>query len=330
MIELRDYQRDLLERVQKALEPANASVMMQLPTGGGKTVIAAHLLADYLTGGRKAVWLTHRKELVTQTIERLAGTNGVRAVHERRWAVGIPAPTTAGGVMVLMAQTVGRRVDETGVWSQYDEQDLMVIDEAHHATAKGWALAMKHWPGRIVGMTATPWRLSKKEGFDHLLHHTTGHYSEFQEGVAHPVFLSVDSDIQAMRQLGDEVAQLSALIEETEFEACGIVSAKKELAKEIVGKLERSGLADLLNEPLTEVQFNFKLSKDGMKLDVDNLLLNGELLKDVFFAAYPFRTGNVLDRLKALVEETEAAKSKTVTAESSNEPSRRGSGEVST
>ena len=44
MIELRDYQRDLLEQVQQALAPKGARVMMQLPTGGGKTIIAAHLL----------------------------------------------------------------------------------------------------------------------------------------------------------------------------------------------------------------------------------------------------------------------------------------------
>ena len=74
MIELRDYQKDLLERVQKALEPDNARVMMQLPTGGGKTVIAAHLLSSHLTGGRKAVWLTHRRELAGQTRRMLRET----------------------------------------------------------------------------------------------------------------------------------------------------------------------------------------------------------------------------------------------------------------
>ena len=44
----------------------------------------------------------------------------------------------------------------------------MVIDEAHHATAESWARAMKQWPGPVLGMTATPWRLSQREGFDHL------------------------------------------------------------------------------------------------------------------------------------------------------------------
>ena len=28
--------------------------------------------------------------------------------------------------------------------------------------------AIEQWPGRVIGLTATPWRLSKIEGFDHL------------------------------------------------------------------------------------------------------------------------------------------------------------------
>ena len=84
MIELRDYQRDLLEQVQKVLDPKKARIMVQLPTGGGKTVIAAHLLADYLVGGRKAVWITHRTELARQTRKMLNETTGVRAAYLER------------------------------------------------------------------------------------------------------------------------------------------------------------------------------------------------------------------------------------------------------
>ena len=168
MIELRDYQKDLLERVQKSLEPDKARVMMQLPTGGGKTVIAAHLLSSRLTGGRKAVWLTHRKELAGQTRRMLRETARIRVPPEKRWVGRSPAPHLMNGVMVLMAQTAALRAAESGVWSKYDEDDLMIIDEAHHATAKGYELAMKRWRGRVLGMTATPWRLSEREGFDHL------------------------------------------------------------------------------------------------------------------------------------------------------------------
>ena len=168
MVELRPYQRDLLQQVQTALAAdTKARVMMQLPTGGGKTVIAGALLADWLTDGRKAVWLTHRAELAEQTCRMLTDAH-ISAMTNVKWTPGTDAPAMSGGAVILMAQTVSRRTDSMEIWNGYNADDLMAIDEAHHAAAEGWERAMKQWPGRIVGMTATPWRLSKKEGFDHL------------------------------------------------------------------------------------------------------------------------------------------------------------------
>lgn len=168
MIELRDYQKDLLARVQSGLQPDKARVMMQLPTGGGKTVIAAHLLKNWLAPGRNSVWLTHRRELVSQTRKILYDTAGVRVWLANKWKPEKPAQSLSEGVIILMAQTVSRHSAASDVWSKYDHRDMMIIDEAHHATAEGYTRAMECWPGRIVGMTATPWRLSQKEGFDHL------------------------------------------------------------------------------------------------------------------------------------------------------------------
>ena len=141
--------------------------MLQLPTGGGKTRIAGELLSKWLTDGRKAVWLTHRKELAAQT-EGMLQEDGVPATSNMRWEPHTNAPTLVNGVVILMAQTVSRRTASAEVWDGYDSRDLMIIDEAHHATADGWARAMSQWPGPVLGMTATPWRLSKREGFDHL------------------------------------------------------------------------------------------------------------------------------------------------------------------
>ena len=167
MTELRDYQLDLLERVGDVLADAGVRIMMQLPTGGGKTHIAGELLSRWLEDGRKAVWLTHRKELATQT-EGMLREAGVPATANIRWTPRTNAPMIANGVVILMAQTVSHRNSNAEVWGGYNSSDLMIIDEAHHAAAGGWARAMKQWPGRIVGMTATPWRLSEKEGFDYL------------------------------------------------------------------------------------------------------------------------------------------------------------------
>ena len=168
MPQLRLYQQALLRQIQKTLAAdPKARLMLQLPTGGGKTIIASALLAQRLTEGRKAVWLTHRKELAEQT-RRMLTDAGVSAITNVNWTPGEDAPAKAGVAVILMAQTVGRRNARREVWNRYNPDDLLVIDEAHHAAADGWTRAMRQWPGPIVGMTATPWRLSEKEGFDHL------------------------------------------------------------------------------------------------------------------------------------------------------------------
>ena len=167
MAELRDYQQALLEQAVAGLIPSKVRVMLQLPTGGGKTHIAGALLRRWLHDGRKAVWLTHRTELADQTCGMLADA-GVSAISLKTWESGNDAPSVPNGVVILMAQTVGRRTSRMQIWGKYRGDDLLVIDEAHHATADGWERAIDQWPGRVIGLTATPWRLSVREGFDHL------------------------------------------------------------------------------------------------------------------------------------------------------------------
>lgn len=135
MPDLRDYQQQLLEQAEAALQPRDARVMLQLPTGGGKTLIAGALLRRWLPDGRKAVWLTHRKELAEQTCRMLQDDAGVPASNNIFWSVGNNAPHITNGVVILMAQTVGRRTNRMQIWGKYRGDDLLVIDEAHHATA---------------------------------------------------------------------------------------------------------------------------------------------------------------------------------------------------
>ena len=167
MVKLYQYQKDLLQRAEKALEAPDARVMLQLPTGGGKTRIAAALLDGWVRNGGKAAWLTHRHELSDQTCKEL-NKSGIPATNTLGWESYDLAPSKDRGVVVLMAQTVARRNSYEGVWDEYGSEDLLIIDEAHHATAPGWERAIHQWPGRVIGLTATPWRLVKNEGFNHL------------------------------------------------------------------------------------------------------------------------------------------------------------------
>ena len=91
--------------------------MLQLPTGGGKTIIAGALLTEWLAGGqRKAAWLTHRKELAAQTCGMLTDA-GVSAIANVNQTPGADAPAMAGGV-ILMAQTVSRPNIRRQVWGR--------------------------------------------------------------------------------------------------------------------------------------------------------------------------------------------------------------------
>lgn len=167
MTELRPYQRDLLQEAQRALAAPKARVMLQLATGGGKTRIAAALLAEWIRGGGKAAWLTHRRELSTQTRDVLSD-NGIWAANALNWGVDDPAPSATDGVVIEMVQTISRRNKHRSVWDEYGPKDLLVIDEAHHAPARGWERTIRQWPGPAIGLTATPWRIEKNLGFDHL------------------------------------------------------------------------------------------------------------------------------------------------------------------
>ena len=213
----------MLERAQSALNQSqNSRVMLQLPTGGGKTRIAGGLLSSWLKDGRKAVWLTHRRELAAQT-EGMLQEDHVSATKDIQWTPGTKAPPIPNGVVILMAQTVSRRTAGAEVWESYDSSDLMIIDEAHHATAEGWARAIKQWPGPVLGMTATPWRLSQREGFDHL----------FEELVCGPQVASLQSDgwlcnARVLSPPEDELIQGGQVDSTGEYSEPGIEEANRD------------------------------------------------------------------------------------------------------
>ena len=73
---LRDYQIEICERVREAFA-RHRSVMVQMPTGTGKTVVLAEIVREYLNGnlnvngGRNVLIVAHRRELVEQIQQAL-------------------------------------------------------------------------------------------------------------------------------------------------------------------------------------------------------------------------------------------------------------------
>ena len=71
-IKLFDYQEDMRKRIEKALR-LHRSVMAQMPTGTGKTVLLASVVESFLREHSDCnVWIVaHRRELVSQIRETI-------------------------------------------------------------------------------------------------------------------------------------------------------------------------------------------------------------------------------------------------------------------
>jgi DNA repair protein RadD len=146
---LRPYQRAGYDEVCQALTHVRR-VLIALPTGGGKTVLAAHVvLAAYLRGER-VIFFAHRRELIAQTRRKLIDAGIPDA------AIGIlmasdPHENTAAPVQVASIDT----------WRHRDPPpaDLVIIDEAHRSLSQSYLDVVAHYEGAVVvGLTATPYR----------------------------------------------------------------------------------------------------------------------------------------------------------------------------
>ena len=152
---LRNYQEDIRLRVIEAWK-CHGSVLVQMPTGTGKTYVLAALVTEHLKMGKREascrVWIVaHRRELV----EQIEGTVA-------RYGYGLK--TQDGIVKVLSIQWLSLHWGDV----KTENPGLIVIDEAHHALAETYKELWQRYPNaKKLGMTATPCRLNRK-GFTDL------------------------------------------------------------------------------------------------------------------------------------------------------------------
>ena len=158
---LRDYQQEMKARLFEEWN-LHRNVMVQMPTGTGKTHLLTAIVREFLHLSDTQVWIVaHRRELVEQ-IEETVAKYGIKKEDER--------------VKVMSIQWLSRNWKDIG-----REPGLIVIDEAHHALAETYRELWERYPeARKLGMTATPCRLNRKgftELFDALI--TSWSISEF-------------------------------------------------------------------------------------------------------------------------------------------------------
>ena len=148
-MQLRGYQQRAIDDLRDAYRSGSRAPLLCLPTGGGKTIIFTAIAQSAVARGRQVLILVHRRELLHQASRKLTAIG----LDHGLIAAGITA--TEHPVRVASVQTLVRRLPAMD-W----QPSLVIIDEAHHASAGSWARILQQWPDAYrLGVTATPCRL---------------------------------------------------------------------------------------------------------------------------------------------------------------------------
>lgn len=148
---LRPYQRQALEAVWAAITPNVNRVLVDMATGLGKTITFAALIDEWLatggptesmaTNGDRTLVLVHTDELVRQAVDK------IRFVTGGRWTVGVVKAgqnEVTADIIVASVQTLAK----PGRREQIADVGLIIVDEAHHATARTYVEILK-WFGAM-------------------------------------------------------------------------------------------------------------------------------------------------------------------------------------
>lgn len=148
MTDLRPYQQILVDGARAEVLRGNRSVLMVAPTGAGKTVMAAWMVAKASARGKRTWFVVHRRELLHQSSRTFD-------------AVGVSHGICAAGfsqckslAQICGVQSLLRRIDKMPA------PDMIIWDEAHHIASESWSKIYSRFPDAVhLGVTATPTRL---------------------------------------------------------------------------------------------------------------------------------------------------------------------------
>ena len=158
---LRDYQQKAIEDILSSFNK-NDSVMLQMPTGTGKTTVFAELIRIWIKEinlGQRVLVIVHRKELVDQALARIKQFGNLAARIQSGYATELDKQVQIG--MMQSLRNIKRLPKNLS---------LIIIDEAHHTPAKSYRDILKNYTDKnvkLLGVTATPCR-TNGEGFKDL------------------------------------------------------------------------------------------------------------------------------------------------------------------
>ena len=158
--EPRDYQFRSMESVRQGIRDGHLRQILCIPTGGGKTICSAYLIAEAVAKGSKAAFVCDRVALVNQTSKVFTKFGITHGVAQSKNTFGRSLP-----VQICSAQTIEAR----GFWP---DLDLIIVDECH--SQRKAVLEFVTAIGKpVIGLTATPFSAGLAQTYSRVVNVTT-------------------------------------------------------------------------------------------------------------------------------------------------------------
>ena len=155
---LRPHQERALEALRQSLASGHRRPMLQMPTGAGKTRLAAEIIRGALGKGKRVAFVVPALSLVDQTIaafeaEEIHCVGVMQGIH--------PRTDRDQPIQVCSVQTLARR--------KRPEADIVLVDEAQglYREIFRWMADCPDIP--FVGLSATPWSRGLGKYYDDLI-----------------------------------------------------------------------------------------------------------------------------------------------------------------
>ncbi|MFT6389099.1 MAG: DNA repair protein RadD, partial [Cellvibrionaceae bacterium] len=163
---LRDYQTQAVEAAVEHFRHGDDPAVIVLPTGAGKSLVIAEL--SRLAKGR-VICLAHVKELVEQNHAKFLATGSTAGI----FSAGLSQKNSKAKTVFASIQSLSANLD-----SFQAPASLIIVDECHRVGADEcgqYHKALAHFRAlnptvKILGLTATPYRLGSGWIYQHHYH----------------------------------------------------------------------------------------------------------------------------------------------------------------
>lgn len=175
-----EHQKMAMEALDKMNREAAFSTLVVIPTGGGKTYTASMwLLKNAIDKKKKILWIAHRQMLLDQAAEsfqKFAYTEVIPHVSSFCFRIVSGASShdrtsdirPDDNLLIVSKDSIGRNMDRLEKWIHGEKELFLIVDEAHHATAKTYRKIIDYVKSQVpnlkmIGLTATPFRTAENE-----------------------------------------------------------------------------------------------------------------------------------------------------------------------